>query len=166
MTRSQFSNRNLYTTPWTAIGVASIFAAIFAVGTLLYLNNKTDRPSIIEAADKTIEVDLNEAKEIFDSEQGVFIDTRSPWDYERGHIPDAINYSMSETSQGFDDQIALWSAEEIIIVYCAGEGCKASVLLARYFRDKRGFFNARAFVGGWPAWVAAGYPIAKETYHE
>lgn len=166
MTRSQFSNKNLYTTPWTVMGIASIFIAISGVGTLLYLNNKADRLGIVEAADKTIEIDLNEAKEIFDTEQGVFIDARSPWDYERGHIPGSINYSMSETSQEFDDQIALWSAEEAIIVYCAGEGCKASILLARYFREKRGFFNARAFVGGWPAWVAAGYPIDKETYHE
>ena len=109
---------------------------------------------------------MNEAKELFDTKQGVFIDTRSPWDYERGHIPGAINYSMNEISQELDDQITLRSAEKIIIVYCAGEGCKTSILLARYFRDKRGFFNARAFVGGWPAWVAAGYPIAKATYHE
>ena len=166
MTRSQFNYRNLSRTRFTVIGIASIFSAISVVGTLLYLNDKADRLGIAEAADKTIEVDLNEAKEIFDSKQGVFIDARSSWDYERGHIPGAINYSMSETSQEFDDQIALWSPEEMIIVYCAGEGCKASILLARYFRDKRGFLNARAFVGGWPTWVAAGYPIDKETYHE
>ncbi len=149
--------------------IISIFAIIYVVGTLLYINNNSDRLGVIEVievADKTIEVDLNEAKEIFDSEQGVFIDARSPWDYEKGHIPGAINYSMSETSQEFDNQIALWSAEEVIIVYCAGEGCKASILLARYLRDKRGFLNTCAFVGGWPAWVSAGYPVDKETYHE
>ena len=153
-------------THFTVMGIASIFVAISGIGTLLYLNCKADRLGVVEAVDKTIEVDLNEAKEIFDSEQGVFVDARSPWDYERGHIPGAINYSMGETSQEFDDQIASWSSEKIIIVYCAGEGCKASILLALYFRDKRGFFNARAFVGGWPAWVTEGYPIYKETYHE
>ena len=166
MTRSRFNHRNLSTTRFTIIGIASIFVAISAIGTLLYLNDKADRLGIAEAAYKTIEVDLNKAKEIFDSEQGIFIDARSPWDYERGHIPGAINYSMGETSQEIDDQIASRLAEELIVVYCAGEGCKTSVLLARYFRDKRGFFNAHAFVGGWPAWVAAGYPIDKETYHE
>lgn len=166
MTGSQFNHKDLPKTRFTVMGIASIFAVISGVGTLLYLNDKAGRLSIVEATDKTIEVDLNEAKEIFDSEQGVFIDARSSWDYERGHIPGAINYSMGETSQEFDDQTASWLAEELIVVYCAGEGCKASILLVRYFRDKRGFSNARAFVGGWPAWVAAGYPIDKETYHE
>lgn len=166
MTGSQFNHKDLPKIRFTVIGIASIFAAISGVGTLLYLNDKADRFSIVEAAGKTIEVDLNEAKEIFDSDLGVFIDARSSWDYERGHIPGAINYSIGETSQEFDDQVASWLAEELIVVYCAGEGCKASILLARYLRDKRGLSNARAFVGGWPAWVAARYPIDKETYHE
>lgn len=142
---------------------ASILTAIFVVGMILYLNDPADEPINGGVAEETIEINLNEARRIFDAGQGIFIDARPPWAYEAGHIPGAINYPIGTANQeDFHEQMASWSTEQIIVVYCAGEGCKTSILLARNFRDKRGFSKARAFVGGWPTWIAAGYSINEE----
>lgn len=57
----------------------------------------------------------------------VFVDPRKPSDYERAHIPGAINLPIEE---GVFDKVSLWKAtrngHKPVLFYCNGENCPRS----------------------------------------
>ncbi len=86
----------------------------------------------------------------------LFVDARPPDFYELGHVPGAV--SLPEPD--FDAALARLEPEMRrrfdIVVYCSGEGCEASHIVARKLRE-RGIASA-VLQDGWPAWEKAGLP--------
>lgn len=82
----------------------------------------------------------------------VLVDVRTPEEYAKGHLPDAINVSLRELADGLD----MIPTDNAVIVYC-GSGHRAA--LAVTVLQMLGFDNTKTFTGSYKAWVAAGEAV-------
>jgi rhodanese-related sulfurtransferase len=105
-------------------------------------------------------IDLAQAKKYFDEGSALIIDSRSPEEFDEGHIKGAVNLPYEEFDELFDKILAEADNEKSIVVYCSGEDCHSSDILADRILEE-GFTNIHVFFGGWPAWVAAKYPTSE-----
>lgn len=103
------------------------------------------------------QVDLDQAKKLFDSGEATFVDSRSIEEFDQGHIKGALVLP----DDLFEDKIERFSREadfdRLIVTYCSGEDCMSSVFLAEKLADY-GYLEIKVFFGGWPQWHKAGYP--------
>lgn len=71
------------------------------------------------------------ASKLEDDEDVTVVDIRSPADYERGHVPGAINVPLPELPQRVDERE--WNAEEVVCVCAIGQSSiQAARLLGSY----------------------------------
>ena len=100
-------------------------------------------------------VDAKMAKELHDR-GATFIDVRTPELWETGHIPGAHFLELFEV---FDKSSLLKVAgkNDEIVIYCAGPSCKRSSKGCAK-AVSWGFTKVYYFRGGYPEWIAAGYP--------
>jgi rhodanese-related sulfurtransferase len=104
---------------------------------------------------------LAKAKQLYD-EGVLFIDARSRQEFDQGHIEGAVLLYYAHADAEWET--ALSGHEDLdapLVVYCSGEGCNSSEIVADLLR-KVGYSKVYLFHGGWPAWLAAGYPRAGE----
>lgn len=92
---------------------------------------------------------------INNEESPIIIDVRSPDEYNRGHIPGAINMPADSISGSMMDI----PDDEPIVTYCNMQhpGQSRSERAADQLRSAG--YNARALEGGFPAWERAGHPV-------
>ena len=93
----------------------------------------------------------------------VFADARRSDVYAEGHIPGALSLSVWE--DGLADKVAQLGRASMgpdlpLVVYCAGGDCEDSKLLAQKLW-MAGYRNLRIYGGGYPDWVAQGWPATK-----
>jgi rhodanese-related sulfurtransferase len=109
---------------------------------------------------RPIQIDTAKVKVFFDAKAATIIDARDPAEYAEGHIPGAVNlpYEQVATDQGrledFDPK------GKPIIIYCGGGTCEVSMNLG-FSLVMVGKKKVLVYMGGWPEWVASGYPVAK-----
>ncbi len=104
-------------------------------------------------------IQLKEAQSKFD--QGIrFIDAREPEEYRAGHVRGAVNIPSGEAPEAIPNELASQSRDQEIVVYCDGEECGASNLLAGKLQ-RLGFTKVHVFFGGWTAWQTARLPVEK-----
>ena len=106
-------------------------------------------------------IDLDQAKDLFDAGQAIFLDSRDPHLYRQGHITGAKNLPLDQYEEEFDELLGLVSLDSLIVTYCSGEDCHSSNALAQRLGED-GFTRLHVFFSGWPAWVAAGHPVVQE----
>ena len=116
--------------------------------------------SVQTAVNSNIEmISLATAKELFESNNAIFIDARHEFDYEAGHIHGAVNVALKK----FDTHLT-WlnriSKDKLLVVYCDGAECNSSIELAVKLMES-GFTNVKVFFGGWQEWNSAKLPIEK-----
>ena len=114
---------------------------------------------VVPDLDQPIEVKLANAKKFFDAGAAVFVDARESAEYAEGHITGAL-------SVPFDDAVAkpallepFKHAGKPLILYCSGGDCELSKDLAKNMLAE-GIRKVLVFTDGFPAWKAAGYPVA------
>ena len=100
---------------------------------------------------------LDQAKELWGSGVGFFLDAREPVDYAAGHIANAFNLPAANFEQHFPDIAQMLTFESPIVVYCNGEECELSHRLADKLREQ-GYKNVRLLHNGWTVWRDAGLP--------
>ena len=105
-------------------------------------------------------VGLEYARKAFDEGSAVFVDSRSTWAYEEGHVPGAVSLPLEEFDDLAGSRLGDVPVYREIITYCSGTECQSSLSLARKLTEEMGFMRTRAFFQGWPAWVEAGQPVA------
>ncbi len=108
-----------------------------------------DNPSSIVTA---------EVYRVFTRKSGMIIDARDSGEYTAGHITGAWNIPYSDFLIHVD-QLETLPMDTLIVAYCNGEECNASLGLANQLAAM-GFSRVRFYFGGWSSWVAAGYPTA------
>jgi rhodanese-related sulfurtransferase len=91
----------------------------------------------------------------------VFLDARvSDAHYDDGHIAGSIPMAVWEGD--IDDRImnlmVEYQPEQRFVVYCTGGACEDSDLLRQKLRAA-GFEDVLVYLGGFPAWAAAGHPV-------
>jgi rhodanese-related sulfurtransferase len=102
-----------------------------------------------------------EAEDLFVGGNAVFLDSRNEEKYLEGHILGALNIPFEGSERLVGEQISLPHGQTLI-VYCDGNECQSSVLLAKALAEY-GFEDIRIFFGGWVEWVAAGLPQSEEN---
>jgi rhodanese-related sulfurtransferase len=101
-------------------------------------------------------IGIFEAENLFVNGNGVFLDSRAREKYLEGHIPGSVNIPFESGESIVEEEIS-FPREKTLVVYCDGNECQSSVLLAKVLADY-GFEDIRVFFGGWVEWVAAGLP--------
>jgi len=107
-----------------------------------------------ENPDEIPTVTYNQLVKLLSSKSLILIDARSPEDFKKEHIGNAINIFPFETdlSKYFEALTRVpFSSEKIIIVYCEGGTCDASHRVAQDL-IKLGYKNVFVYAGGWEEW--------------
>jgi rhodanese-related sulfurtransferase len=107
---------------------------------------------------RPLQIQLSRVKEFFDAHEATFVDAREAAEYTQGHIPGAVNLPYDEV---VTDPARLEEFDphgKPIIVYCGGGTCELSMNLGFALVDA-GKKKVLVFMGGWPEWSAAGYPV-------
>ena len=120
-------------------------------------------PSTLDVPDtgRPLMVQLPKVKEFWDAKAALILDARDPAEYAQGHIPGAVNLPADEVISDPDRLEAVDSGGRPIICYCGGGSCEVSIHLAEALVYQAGKKRVLVFMGGWPDWEGAGYPVEK-----
>ena len=101
-------------------------------------------------------VDL--ARKLYDSGDYIFVDARSPEDYEEGHIKGAVSLPVGQFEEKIAAFLERYPPEASIVTYCSGRTCLDSHHLAESLMEF-GYDKISVFIDGFPGWEAEGHPI-------
>ena len=87
------------------------------------------------------------------------MDAREPAFFEEGHIPRSINLPRESILQA-KTSLALADKSRPVIVYCSGEDCEDSKIVAKALLAL-GHAKVTVYAGGWEEWSASGSPVEK-----
>jgi len=132
-----------------------VMLLVFAVGcsTEKAVDTDTSEGAMQEESFSYVDVSVQEAKELIDTNPELIVIDVSP-NYDKGHLPRAINYYVGDGS--LDKAIPTLDKDKEYLVYCHVDS--ASILGAQKLVDA-GFMNVYRLEGNYRAWVDAGYPI-------
>lgn len=106
------------------------------------------------------EIAIKDAALLFLSGRAVFLDARTAYEYQLGHIKGALSLPPREFASQYQDLKPQITAKEAIITYCDGENCPLSHALAKHLREA-GLKNVYVLKNGWTLWQAEKLPTAK-----
>lgn len=109
---------------------------------------------------KDLTISLEEARDLFLTQEALFIDARDEDEYSGGHIEGAVNLPWHAFEKRFVEVMPQLTPTSRIITYCDGDGCGLSKELAFSLLAK-GYENVRVLVNGWSNWQEAGLPVSK-----
>ena len=91
--------------------------------------------------------------------KAIILDARSPLFYRAGHVPGARSLARETFEADYARQRAFLEAhrQEMLVVYCAGDACADSRLVADAL-CKLGYPRVLVYEGGWEEWQQAGLP--------
>lgn len=83
------------------------------------------------------------------------VDARTDVEFASGHIPGAINLSISQalSKRAHGQPLLPYSHSRTVLVYCEGGNCNASAQVGRWLTEQG--YTVRLLEGGYPAWLAA-----------
>ena len=114
-------------------------------------------PSYVQGDPPTLK--MSEAFDRWASKSYVLIDAREPEEYEFGHIEGAINLPFETLDEYKETVLPTIPKDTLIVTYCSGSECDASLMLARYLVGQAGYKNVEIFFGGWAQWNKQKLPI-------
>ena len=98
------------------------------------------------------------AKEIYDKNKALFVDTRDSESYLDGHIKGAVSFPVGEFAERFNDFETSYGFDSLIITYCSGRSCIDSHNMAQLLYEN-GFTRVSVFIDGFSGWQQEGYPV-------
>jgi rhodanese-related sulfurtransferase len=116
------------------------------------------KPSAVQLSGQ--EIGVKDAAMLFITGRAVFLDARSQFEFELGHIQGAINLPPREFAAQYQDIKPLLAGKDAVITYCDGERCPLSHNLAEHLRGA-GVKNVYELKNGWSVWQAEKLPVAK-----
>jgi rhodanese-related sulfurtransferase len=105
-------------------------------------------------------ISIEEAKDLFLTQEALFIDARDDKAYSDGHIEGAVSLPWHEFEARFVEVMPRLTPSGQIITYCDGDACGLSKELAFTLLAK-GYGNVRVMVNGWSRWQEAGLPVSR-----
>jgi rhodanese-related sulfurtransferase len=113
----------------------------------------------VPAVGRPVQIEIGAVKQLFDAGAALIVDAREAVEFAEGHIPGSISlpYDLAVTDPVLLE--SLDAAGRPVITYCGGGTCEQSLSLAHELVFA-GHERVAVFVGGYPDWVAAGYPVA------
>ena len=100
------------------------------------------------------------AKDIYDQNLAVFIDSRDLSDFNSGHVKGSLSIPYDPDNNYNDSVIdSLYNLDKPLVIYCSGEDCSLSADLA-YYLSEIGFMSIIYFEEGFPIWKNLEYPYS------
>ncbi len=106
-------------------------------------------------------IELPDALEKLKTGNALFMDARSEYDYNAGHIQTARSYPEKTLDIWMPDFFNSTPPESLLITYCSDPRCHLAEHLAVKLYEL-GYPNARFLTAGWAGWLAAGYPVESD----
>lgn len=97
-------------------------------------------------------ITYEQIKARIDNPDFIIIDARSPEDYAKGKIGDAINIFPYGDEAKYFEQVYTLHRDKKFLIYCTGGDCDLSHHLAEDMKTA-GFENMFIYVGGWEEWI-------------
>ncbi len=101
---------------------------------------------------------IDQARELYDSGEYIFVDARAPEDHEEGHIKGAVSLPVGQFEEKIAAFMERYPPEASIVTYCSGRTCEDSHHLAEFLLEF-GYDKVNVFIDGFPGWEAEGHPI-------
>jgi hydroxyacylglutathione hydrolase len=101
---------------------------------------------------KVPQVDPSRLNGLAESEKQQIVDVRSPEEWSRGHLPDALHIPLA----ALPDRIGELDASVPIVLHCKGGGRSS---IAASFLKSHGLPNVSNLAGGFDAWVEEGFEV-------
>ncbi len=117
-------------------------------------------PSAVQLSEASGEIALKDAALLFLSGRAVFLDARSDFEFQLGHIQGAISLPVRSFASEFQDIKPRLAGKDAVIAYCDGPECPLSHALAKHLREA-GIKNVYVLTNGWSLWQAEKLPVAK-----
>ncbi len=100
---------------------------------------------------------LEEAETLWHEPSTLFVDVRSGFDYEVGHIAGAISLPEEEFEERLLSQWPRLQQAKAVVVYCKSVDCGKSLWAALRLRQ-RGIAETKIYPGGWNEWANRDLP--------
>lgn len=97
-------------------------------------------------------VNFSQMKKIINSSEFIIIDARQAEQYQKGHIPGAINIFALDEPDYKVPKILDLPQNKKIIVYCDGGNCDLSLELSKELKKVFGFKQVFLYEAGWEEW--------------
>ncbi len=141
-----------------AAGILAFSANVLLTDSLPLIGDWSIDARMTTITGERLDISLQEAENLFNSQSAVFLDARLVDDYATGHIQGARNLPWQNVDQFFIEVTEDLDSKTPIITYCDGETCNLSHDLALFLKDA-GFMNVRVLVNGWTVWQSSGLPV-------
>ena len=106
---------------------------------------------------QTLVIGLEQAAQLFEQNEALFVDARPENLYVQGHIRGAMSLPWEEVNRYFAEVADQLDVSKPIITYCDGETCDLSHEVALFLKEM-GFEDVHVLVNGWTVWQQAGLP--------
>jgi rhodanese-related sulfurtransferase len=83
----------------------------------------------------------------------IWVDARPDVDFERDHVPGAVQLNEDRWNELLPQFLAAWSPEKRVVIYCSSQSCNASREVARRLRNEAQLKNVFVLQGGWEEWL-------------
>jgi rhodanese-related sulfurtransferase len=103
---------------------------------------------------------IDEAESLWHQSSTLFVDVRSPFDYEVGHIAGAVNLPQEEMEDRLPSLLPRMEQAAAVVVYCKSVDCGKSLWAALQLRQ-HGLTQTRIYPGGWNEWSNRGLPAVR-----
>ncbi len=103
-----------------------------------------------------------EAERLWGQDTTLFLDVRSRYDYESGHIRGALNLPDEEFESLYPSLRDRLARAGTLVVYCKSEDCGKSLWSALRLRQQ-GLQQITIYPEGWNEWSTRGLPISRAT---
>jgi rhodanese-related sulfurtransferase len=118
------------------------------IGEALYFRDKVSWQSPIPASEM---VTVTQASAW--GGNAIWVDARPDVEFERDHVPGAVQLNEDRWNELLPQFLAAWSPEKRIVIYCSSQSCNASREVARRLRDEAQLKNVFVLQGGWEEWL-------------
>ena len=118
------------------------------IGEALYFRDKVSWQTPIPASEM---VTVTQASAW--GENAIWVDARPDVEFERDHVPGAVQLNEDRWNELLPQFLAAWSPEKRVVIYCSSQSCNASREVARRLRDEAQLKNVFVLQGGWEEWL-------------
>jgi rhodanese-related sulfurtransferase len=112
---------------------------------------------------KIVYITADEAKIKHDGGAALFVDSRSPGEYNGGHADGAVNIPSHPASimmRGIEENMSLINGPRELVIYCSAHACDSSDVLAGEIAGLGYSRHIYIIEKGFPEWSDSGYPVS------
>lgn len=125
-----------------------LLAFLPAIGEAIYYRHQVSWQSPVPASE-TVTVDLARSW----GDNALWVDARPDNEFERDHVPGAIQLNEDRWNDLLGPFLATWSPEKKVVVYCSTQSCNLAIEVARRLRNEAQIKDVFVLQGGWEEWL-------------